>query len=38
MDTFAKVYDENIRPLMDKIDQVRPLLSPNHDDIIFPNV
>jgi interferon-induced GTP-binding protein Mx1 len=38
MDTFAKIYDENIRPLMDKIDQVRPLLSPSNDGIIFPNV
>jgi hypothetical protein len=38
MNTFVKIYDDNIRPLMDKIDQVRPLLSPSNDGIIFPNV
>ncbi|UJR18158.1 hypothetical protein I4U23_005058 [Adineta vaga] len=38
MDTFTKAYDESIRPLMDKIDQVRPLLSMDNAGIIFPNV
>ncbi|CAF2734374.1 unnamed protein product [Rotaria sp. Silwood2] len=38
MDTFISVYDEKIRPLMDKIDQARSLLSWSNDGITFPNV
>ena len=38
MNTFTDAYDEKIRPLMDKIDQVRSLLSSNTDGITFPNV
>ena len=38
MSTFTNAYDEKIRPLMDKIDQVRSLLSSNEDGIAFPNV
>ena len=38
MDTLISVYDKKIRPLMDKIDQARSLLSFNSDGIKFPNV
>ncbi|CAF1481516.1 unnamed protein product [Rotaria sordida] len=38
MATFATVYDEKIRPLMDRIDQARVLLAPNNYGITFPNV
>ncbi|CAF0933267.1 unnamed protein product [Rotaria sordida] len=38
MDTFVNAYDEKIRPLMDKIDQARTILSSSNDGIIFPNV
>ncbi|CAF4837128.1 unnamed protein product [Rotaria sp. Silwood1] len=38
MDTFVSAYDEKIRPLMDKIDQARSLLSWSNDGITFPNV
>ena len=38
MDTLISVYDKKIRPLMDKIDQARSLLSFNSDGINFPNV
>ncbi|CAF3064210.1 unnamed protein product [Rotaria sp. Silwood2] len=38
MDTFVNAYDEKIRPLMDKIDQARAILSSSNDGIIFPNV
>ena len=38
MNIYAQVYDDNIRPLMDKIDQVRSLLSTTVDGIVFPNV
>ena len=38
MDTFSNVYDEKVRPLMDKIDQVRAILSSNDHGITFPNV
>ncbi|CAF1129953.1 unnamed protein product [Rotaria magnacalcarata] len=37
MDTFVHTYDEKIRPLLDKIDQARSLLSSNDDGIIFPS-
>ncbi|CAM4829029.1 unnamed protein product [Rotaria magnacalcarata] len=38
MNTFTDAYDEKIRPLMDKIDQARSLLSSNDDGITLPNV
>ncbi|CAF3262502.1 unnamed protein product [Rotaria sp. Silwood2] len=38
METFTNTYDEKIRPLMDRIDQARSLLSSNDDGIRFPNV
>jgi len=38
MDTFTDVYDAKVRPLMDKIDQVRTILSSNEDGISFPSV
>ncbi|CAF3671164.1 unnamed protein product [Rotaria socialis] len=38
MDTFVHTYDEKIRPLMDKIDQARSLLSSNDEGIIFPSI
>ena len=38
MDTFTNAYDEKVRPLMDKIDQIRSVLSSNDDGITFPNV
>ena len=38
MSTFANTYDEKIRPLMDRIDQARSLLSFNDDGIKFPTV
>lgn len=38
METFSDAYDEKIRPLMDKIDQARSLLSSNEDGIKFPSV
>ena len=38
MAVFTTVYDEKIRPLMDKIDQARTLLAPSHYGITFPNV
>jgi len=38
MDTFTSIYDEKVRPLMDKIDQARVLLAPNNYGITFPNV
>ncbi|CAF3608918.1 unnamed protein product [Adineta steineri] len=37
-DTFSDAYDEKIRPLMDRIDQARSLLSSNMDGIKFPSV
>jgi GTPase SAR1 family protein len=38
MDAFTNTFDEKIRPLMDKIDQVRSLLSSNDYGVTFPNV
>ena len=38
MTTFINAYDEKIRPLMDKIDQVRSLLSSNEDGVVLPSV
>ena len=38
MSTFTNAFDEKIRPLMDRIDQARSLLSSNEDGIRFPNV
>ena len=38
MDTFTSAYDEKVRPLMDKIDQIRSILSSNDDGITFPSV
>ena len=38
LEPFAKAYDEKVRPLMNKIDEVRRYLSPNTDRITFPNV
>ena len=38
MDSFTNAYDEKVRPLMDKIDQVRAILSSNDDGVTFPNV
>ncbi|CAF1437348.1 unnamed protein product [Adineta ricciae] len=38
MDTFTNAYDEKIRPLMDKIDQARSLLSSGIDGVTFPTV
>ena len=38
MATFTTVYDEKVRPLMDRIDQARVLLAPSNYGIIFPNV
>ena len=38
METFTTMYDEKIRPLMDKIDQARALLAPGNYGINFPNV
>ena len=38
MNTFVDAYDEKVRPLMDKIDQVRSLLSSNEDGVVLPNV
>ena len=38
VDTFSTAYDEKVRPLMDKIDQVRAILSSNDHGITFPNV
>ncbi|CAF4195081.1 unnamed protein product, partial [Adineta steineri] len=38
MASFVSAYDEKVRPLMDKIDQVRALLSTNNDGVNFPNV
>lgn len=38
MDTFTSAYDEKIRPLMDKIDQVRSILSGGIDGVSFPTV
>ncbi|CAF1041020.1 unnamed protein product [Adineta steineri] len=37
-ETFSDAYDEKIRPLMDRIDQARSLLSSNMDGIKFPSV
>ncbi|CAF4311163.1 unnamed protein product, partial [Adineta steineri] len=37
-ETFSDAYDEKIRPLMDRIDQARSLLSSNVDGIKFPSV
>ncbi|CAF1506966.1 unnamed protein product, partial [Rotaria sordida] len=37
-DSFAKAYDEKVRPLMNKIDEARRYLLPNSDRITFPNV
>ena len=36
--TYTNVFDEKVRPLMDKIDQVRSLLTSNDYGITFPNV
>jgi interferon-induced GTP-binding protein Mx1 len=38
MNSFTNAYDEKVRPLMDKIDQVRSILSSNDDGITFPSV
>ena len=38
MDTFAPTYDEKVRPLMDKIDQIRSILPSNDLGITFPTV
>lgn len=39
MNTFIDTYDEKVRPLMDKIDQVRSVLSGDVvDGIVFPTV
>lgn len=38
MDTFTIKFDEKIRHLMDKIDQVRSILPVGEDGITFPNV
>ncbi|CAF3416301.1 unnamed protein product [Rotaria socialis] len=38
MESFTHAYDEKIRPLMDRIDQARSLLSSNDDGIKFPTV
>ena len=38
MNTFTDAFDAKIRPLMDKIDQARSLLSWNDDGVVFPNV
>ena len=38
MESFTHAYDEKVRPLMDKIDQIRSILSSNEDGITFPNV
>ena len=37
-DTYTNAYDEKIRPLMDKIDQIRSLVTSNDYGITFPNV
>ncbi|UJR32562.1 hypothetical protein I4U23_020023 [Adineta vaga] len=36
--SFTSAYDEKVRPLMDKIDQIRTLLSTSYDGITFPTV
>jgi interferon-induced GTP-binding protein Mx1 len=38
MDTYVEAYDESVRPLMNKIDEVRRLLGSSNVDIDFPNV
>lgn len=38
MDTFTNKFDEIIRPYMDKIDQVRSILSGGIDGVTFPTV
>jgi interferon-induced GTP-binding protein Mx1 len=38
MTSFTRAYDDKVRPLMDKIDQVRALLSSSNDGVTFPNV
>lgn len=38
MDTFTATYDEKVRPLMDKIDKIRPMLSGGIDGVEFPTV
>ena len=38
MNNFTDAYDEKVRPLMDKIDQVRSLLSSNEDGVVLPSV
>ena len=37
-DTFTNAYDEKVRPLMDKIDQIRSILPSNDLGITFPTV
>lgn len=36
--TFSEAFDEKIRPLMDKIDQIRSLFAPDQYGITFPSV
>ncbi|CAF1336034.1 unnamed protein product [Adineta ricciae] len=36
--SFTDAYDDKVRPIMDKIDQIRSLLSTNNDGVTFPNV
>lgn len=38
MDTFTDKFDEIIRPYMDKIDQVRSILSGGIEGVVFPTV
>lgn len=38
MNSFADSYDEKVRPLMDKIDKIRSMLSGESDGIAFPTV
>ncbi|CAF1530360.1 unnamed protein product [Rotaria sp. Silwood1] len=38
MNTFTAAYDAKVRPLMDKVDRIRSLLSSTDDGISFPSV
>lgn len=38
MATFTHKFDEKIRPLMDKIDEVRSILSGGIEGVTFPSV
>lgn len=38
IETFTTKYDEKVRPMMDKIDQVRSMLSGGIEGVTFPTV